>query len=99
MSGFVENLIVFGRVLRRLGLDVHVGRLLDVTEALQHVDVGSRDEVYHTCRSLRVHRREDLETFDAAFDAFWRDRGVPLARRDAAASSRMTERAAAQIVL
>ncbi len=74
-SHFVDNLLVFGRLLRRLGLEVHVGRLLDVTEALQYVDIGSRDEVYDTCRSLLVHRHEDLEIFDAAFDAFWRDRG------------------------
>ena len=83
MSSFVGNLIVFGRALRGLGLDVHVGRLLDVTEALQHIDVGSRDEVYHTCRALLVHRRDDLEMFDAAFDAFWRDRGSLSDRRDA----------------
>jgi uncharacterized protein with von Willebrand factor type A (vWA) domain len=60
-----------------------VGRLLDVTEALQHIDVGSRDEVYHTCRALLVHRRDDLEMFDAAFDAFWRDHGSLSDRRDA----------------
>lgn len=107
MSSFVENLIVFGRMLRGLGLDVHVGRLLDVTEALQHIDVGSRDEVYHTCRALLVHRREDLETFDAAFDAFWRDHGSLSDRpdatrvddtRDADASSGKAERPARQAV-
>ena len=37
-----------------------MGRLLDVAEALQHVDLGARDEVYHACRALLVHRREDL---------------------------------------
>ena len=75
MSHLVDNLLIFGRLLRGLGLEVHVGRLLDVTQALQHVDVGSRDEVYYTCRALLVHRHEDLEIFDAAFDAFWRDHG------------------------
>lgn len=83
MSRFVDNLMIFGRLLRGLGLDVHVGRLLDVTEALQHVDLGSRDEVHHTCRALLVHRRDDLEVFDAAFDAFWRDHGSLRDRRDA----------------
>ena len=38
----------------------------------QHVDLGARDEVYHTCRTLLVHRHEDLAIFDRAFDAFWR---------------------------
>ncbi len=72
MSQIQRNLLVFGRLLRSLGLDVHPGRMLDVTDALQHVDIGARDEVYHTCRALLVHRHEDLPTFDKAFDAFWR---------------------------
>src|SRR5438128_789106 len=75
MPGLVDSLIRFGRVLRVRGLNVHVGRLLDLTEALQHVNIGSRDEVYHTCRALLVHRHEDLAIFDAAFEAFWREHG------------------------
>ena len=90
-SHFLDNLLIFGRVLRRLGLEVHVGRLLDVTEALQHVDIGSRDEVYYTCRSLLVHRHEDLETFDVAFDAFWRDHGQQEAADQARSSPHETD--------
>lgn len=77
MTAFIENLLSFGRLLRRLGLDVHPGRMLDVTEALQHVDVGKREEVYYTCRALLVHRHDDLAIFDRAFDAFWNGRNVP----------------------
>ena len=73
MSAILRNLLVFGRVLRSRGLEVHVGRLLDVTEALQHVDLGSREEVFHTCRALLVHRHEDLAVFDRAFDAFFEE--------------------------
>jgi hypothetical protein len=72
MSNLQRNLIVFGRLLRRAGIDVHVGRLIDVTEALPHVDLGSRDEVYHTCRALLVHRHDQLAMFDRAFEMFWR---------------------------
>jgi uncharacterized protein with von Willebrand factor type A (vWA) domain len=71
VSRFVDNLAVFGRVLRNRGLGVHVGRLLDLAEALQHVDVASRADVHATCRALLVHKREDLALFDAAFDVFW----------------------------
>ena len=56
----LDNLLAFGRLLRRLGLDVHPGRMLDVTEALQHVDIRVQAEVYHTCRALLVHRHDDL---------------------------------------
>ena len=72
MSNLQHNLVVFGRLLRRAGIDVHVGRLIDVTDALQHVDLSSRDEVYHTCRALLVHRHDQLAVFDRAFDVFWR---------------------------
>jgi len=73
-SNLQRNLLVFGRLLRRLGIDVHVGRLLDVTEALPHVDLGSRDEVYYTCRALLVYRHDQLAVFDRAFEAFWSGR-------------------------
>jgi uncharacterized protein with von Willebrand factor type A (vWA) domain len=77
VSSFIENLMIFGRVLRGLGLDVSVGRMLDVTEALQHVDLARRDDVYLTCRALLVHQHDDLAVFDAAFDAFWTTGGGP----------------------
>ena len=72
MSRLPDNLLIFGRVLRRAGIDVHPGRLLDVIEALGHVHLGTRDEVYHTCRALLVHRQEQIAVFDRAFAAFWR---------------------------
>ncbi|MEO8680955.1 MAG: VWA domain-containing protein, partial [Vicinamibacterales bacterium] len=71
MSTFLHNLLVFGRLLKRRGVDVHVGRVLDVAGALQHVDLGVREDVFHTCRALLVHRHDDLPVFDAAFDTFW----------------------------
>ena len=73
MSRLLDNLLIFGRVLRRAGIDVHPGRLLDVIEALGHVNLGARDEVYHTCRALLVHRQEQIAIFDRAFAAFWRE--------------------------
>jgi uncharacterized protein with von Willebrand factor type A (vWA) domain len=72
MSHLLENLLLFGRLLRTLGLEVHMGRMLDVVHALQHVDLAERGDVYHTCRALLVHRHDDLAVFDRAFDAFWR---------------------------
>jgi uncharacterized protein with von Willebrand factor type A (vWA) domain len=69
---FLPNLIVFERLLRGAGLDVHTGRLVDLTRALGEIDIANRDEVYHACRTLMVHRREDLPTFDRVFHAFWR---------------------------
>jgi hypothetical protein len=80
---------MFGRALRSAGIDVHPGRLLDVIEALGHVNIGERNEVYHACRALLVHRHEQLETFDRAFERFWRRRD-----EDDAALSRPDESSA-----
>lgn len=73
MSGSLpHNLLLFGRLLRGLGLDVGPGRLRDLAAALGHVAIGERSDVYFAARSLLVHRREDIVLFDAAFEAFWR---------------------------
>jgi uncharacterized protein with von Willebrand factor type A (vWA) domain len=69
----VRNILVFGRLLHGLGLEVHLGRLLDVVEALTHIDIHDRSQVFVTCRALLVHRQEQLAVFDRAFDAFWRE--------------------------
>jgi uncharacterized protein with von Willebrand factor type A (vWA) domain len=71
----LDSLLAFGRVLRRAGIDVHPGRMIDVVEALGHVNVAARDEVYHTCRALFVHAPDQIPAFDRAFDAFWRAGG------------------------
>ncbi|MBI4314438.1 MAG: VWA domain-containing protein [Chloroflexi bacterium] len=68
----LNNLILFGRLLRGLGLDMNPGRVMDVAHALEHVQIGRKPDFYFTLRSLLVHRHEDLSLFDEAFDAFWR---------------------------
>lgn len=67
-----RNIVRFGRLLRRVGLDVHTGRLQDAMRGIEHVGIASREDVRHTLRTLLVHRHEDLERFDRAFDLFWR---------------------------
>jgi len=86
----VENLIVFGRLLRRVGFDVPVGRILDLTEALTHVNLNERDEVFHTCRALLVQRHEQLGPFEQIFDAFWRDHANPFAAQGVTVSDART---------
>jgi uncharacterized protein with von Willebrand factor type A (vWA) domain len=68
----LHNLLLFGRVLRGLGLDVNTGRVMDLVKALGTVQVGRRDDFYFAARSLLVHRQEDLALFDQAFTQFWR---------------------------
>ncbi len=70
-GSFLDNLLIFGRLLRSLGMDIDPGRMIELVQALNLVEVRSRTDFYHTLRSLLVHRREDLALFDRAFDLFW----------------------------
>jgi uncharacterized protein len=73
LSGqFLHNLLLFGRVLRKLGLDVNPGRMMDLVSALDYIEIGRKQDFYHAARTLLVHEREDLPLFDEAFDLFWR---------------------------
>ena len=71
-GNLLHNLLLFGRLLRGLGLDVNPGRMIDLVHALKHIEVGRKPDFYHAARSLLVHRREDLPLFDQAFELFWR---------------------------
>ena len=43
----LHNLLLFGRVCKRLGLDAAPGRMIEAARAVQSVNLGSRLEVYH----------------------------------------------------
>ena len=68
----LHNLLLFGRVLRELGLDVHTGRLLDAIKALDHTGIRRRRDFKAALRTVLVHRQQDLSLFDEAFEVFWR---------------------------
>ncbi len=73
MNGqFLHNLLLFGRVLRKLGLDINPGRMMDLVSALDHIEIGKKPDFFFAARTLLVHDREDLPLFDEAFELFWR---------------------------
>jgi uncharacterized protein with von Willebrand factor type A (vWA) domain len=71
MPALLGNLLQFGRVLRAAGLEVHHGRLLDAIRSLEWIGLDQREDVRATFRALLVHQRDDLDRFDALFDAFF----------------------------
>jgi hypothetical protein len=86
MSGqLVANTLLFGRVLRGLGLAVGPGNLIDLVAALEHVPIGSRTDFANAARCLLVRRREDLFRFDQAFEVFWRKPSRGKSARDLSA--------------
>jgi len=72
MSALLLNLLHFGRLLYELGLDVPAGSMREIAVSLPYINIGRRDEFYHTLRTLLVHRVQDLALFDDAFRVFWR---------------------------
>jgi uncharacterized protein len=62
----------FAALLRRQGLPITLIHVTDAVRALDHLDLGDRNEVYLGLRAVFVGRPEDVPAFDRVFDAFWR---------------------------
>ncbi|MBX9457209.1 MAG: VWA domain-containing protein [Rhizobium sp.] len=71
---FAENIVHFGRVLRRAGLKIGPGAIRDAIDSVDAIGVGSRDEFRTALFCNFVKRHEDKAVFDEAFDIFWRVR-------------------------
>jgi uncharacterized protein with von Willebrand factor type A (vWA) domain len=71
---FADNIVYFGRVLRRAGLKIGPGAIADAIEAVSAIGIGSREEFYTALFCTFVKRREDRPVFDEAFRIFWRPR-------------------------
>jgi uncharacterized protein with von Willebrand factor type A (vWA) domain len=67
----LHNIVVFGRFLRRTGIRVTSSQMIEVAVGLALVDIGSKEDVRNTMRAILVHRHDDIEVFDRAFDLFW----------------------------
>jgi hypothetical protein len=72
-SLLAANVMHFARLLRRAGLPVGPAETLAAQQALTRVDIGNRTEVRTALRTTMIHRHEQQEVFDYAFNLFWRD--------------------------
>lgn len=61
----------FGRLLRRVGMDVDPGQTGTFLRALSLVGIDDREDVRVAGRLSYVRRTEDRQLFDTAFDTFW----------------------------
>jgi uncharacterized protein len=67
----LPRLGAFARLLHDAGLEAGPRRLTDATRALVYIDLKKRDDFRNALRSVFVSRKEDIATFEAAFDIFW----------------------------
>jgi hypothetical protein len=68
----VANVMQFGRLLRRAGLEVDPGQTATFLQAITLLGLGNRRDVRVAGRTIFVRRAEDRPLYDAAFDLFWR---------------------------
>ena len=86
-NAVVRHIVTFGRVLREVGVEVGPGRVADALKGLDSVELARQDDVYWTLRQTLVSRREDLESFDLAFNSWFLAAAAARPQRPAAPSS------------
>ena len=69
-----DNITYFARALRKAGLKIGPGAVIDAVEAVEAIGIGSREEFYTALFAVFVKRHEDKVVFDEAFRLFWRSR-------------------------
>lgn len=69
----VENIVHFGRALRKAGVTVGTSQVQNAIEAVERAGFTKRGDFYHTLRATLITRPEHLETFHQVFNFFWRD--------------------------
>ncbi|MDG1744884.1 MAG: VWA domain-containing protein [Planktomarina sp.] len=68
-----DNIVYFGRALRRAGVPVGTAQILEALRAVKLVGFTKRQDFHTTLRAMIVTRPEHLLIFDQVFAMFWRD--------------------------
>lgn len=93
----LQHLVQFARQLRLAGLATSPAAVIDLCQALEHIDIARRDDVRAAARATLVRDREHLQAFEDAFDAYWMpgretpDFALPACRGGAASSWTRTD--------
>jgi uncharacterized protein with von Willebrand factor type A (vWA) domain len=67
------NIAHFARALRKAGMPVGTGRVLDAIRAVEAVGFTDKLDFYHTLQACFVSRPEHRAVFAQVFRLFWRD--------------------------
>ncbi|MGH7764572.1 MAG: vWA domain-containing protein [Candidatus Dormibacteraceae bacterium] len=67
----LPRLAAFARLLHDAGVEAGPRRLTDATRALGYIDLKQQADFRNALRAVFVSRKEDIPTFEAAFDIFW----------------------------
>lgn len=67
------NIVHFARALRKAGLPVGPGRMIDAVRAVEAAGFTSREDFYWTLHACFVTRPDQRQLFAQTFRLFWRD--------------------------
>ncbi|MEL6793930.1 MAG: VWA domain-containing protein, partial [Pseudomonadota bacterium] len=67
------NVVHFARALRKAGLPVGPGRMIDAIRAVEAAGFTSRDDFYWTLHACFVTKPDQRQLFAQTFRLFWRD--------------------------
>ncbi len=65
------NTILFGRLLRFLGLEVTPGHIIDIVTSADFGLIRHKEDFRSACRALLVKHPDQRGLFELAFDLFW----------------------------
>jgi uncharacterized protein with von Willebrand factor type A (vWA) domain len=68
-----ENIMGFGRALRRAGVPMDSQRMALAIEAVRLVGLERKDDLHAALSTVMVHRQQDIEVFDQLFSALFRN--------------------------
>ncbi|MBX3522892.1 MAG: VWA domain-containing protein [Xanthobacteraceae bacterium] len=67
-----ERLIAFARLLRRAGIPIGPGSVIDALHAFRIAGIGTRADFFWTLHSVLIKRHEHFAVFYEAFHRFWK---------------------------
>ena len=68
-----HNIVWFARALRKAGLPIGPGRVIDAIRAVQAAGFGEKADFFYTLRACFVTRPEHRQIFAQVFRLYWRD--------------------------
>ena len=68
-----DNITHFARALRRAGLPLGPGRVIEAAQAMAGIGFSNRQDFHDALHALFVQRPEERAVFDQVFRLFWRD--------------------------
>jgi uncharacterized protein with von Willebrand factor type A (vWA) domain len=70
---FSDNIVRFSRLLRAAGIRIGPASVVQALRDIETLGIERRDDFrFALCANL-IHRREDIEIFELAFELFWRE--------------------------